>query len=107
MRVRAVASANANPSNATAMVLVTDGAPGVCTTGNTVPDIANVAATALAGSPSIKTYVVTVGIDPATMASVATAGGTTIFGTPTAATLPAAIDYVKTSLGRRRRLQVT
>jgi hypothetical protein len=98
MRLRAIASANANPSNRTAMVLVTDGAPGGCTPGNTIPDVANVAAAALAGSPSIKTYVVTIGIDPTTMDPVAAAGGTTIFGTPTTATLGPATDYVRNSL---------
>jgi len=98
MRIRAMASATANPSNRTAMVLVTDGAPGGCSPGNTIPDVANVAAAALAGSPSIKTYVVTVGVDPSTMAPVATAGGTAIFGTPTTATLAEATNYVRDSL---------
>jgi hypothetical protein len=99
MRTRAVASAAANPSNKTAMVLVTDGGPTGCTA-NTVPDIANIATAARSGSPSIKTYVVTIGIDPTTMDSVATAGGTTIFGIPTTATLDVAIAYVTTSLGQ-------
>jgi hypothetical protein len=97
MRTRAVASAIANPSNGTAIVLLTDGAPSGCTA-NTIPDVANIAAAARAGSPSIKTYVITVGIDPATMEPVATAGGTTIFGTSTTATLAEAADYIRASL---------
>jgi hypothetical protein len=79
MRTRAIVSANANPANRTAMVLVTDGNPTGCTA-NTVPDIANIATAARTGSPSIKTYVITIGIDPATMDPVAAAGGTVIYG---------------------------
>jgi len=97
MRTRAIASANANPSNKTAMVLVTDGNPSGCTA-NTVPDIANIATAARSGSPSIKTYVITIGPEAATMAPVATAGGTAIFGTPTTATLVEATNYVRDSL---------
>ena len=97
MRQRAASWATANSSDRTAIVLVTDGAPSGCTA-NTVNDVAAVAAAALSGSPSIKTYVVTIAIDPSTMAPVATAGGTTVFGTPTTGTVAAAANAVTSAL---------
>lgn len=94
----AVASAKSNPGNRTAMVLMTDGSPGGCASKNTVADVAAVAGAALAGTPSIKTYVITIGVDPAPMEPVATAGGTTLFPTPTTGGLAVATDAVKTAL---------
>jgi hypothetical protein len=98
MAQRAAASETANPSDKTAIVLMTDGTPGGCASRNTEADVATVAGAALAGSPSIKTYVITLGVDPTPMQQVATAGGTTLFPTPTTGAFTAAADAVKTAL---------
>jgi hypothetical protein len=66
--------AKQNPGRTTIIVLATDGDPTGCTT-NTVQDVANVAAMTLAGSPSIKTYVIGVGNSLTSLNSIAQSGG--------------------------------
>jgi hypothetical protein len=76
--------ASANPEQKTVVVLVTDGEPGYRVNGQNVPgcpdnDIAHVASAAqgaLAGNPSIATYVIGVGPSLQNLNSIAAAGGT-------------------------------
>src|SRR5689334_19037950 len=70
----AQAWAKQNPGRTTIIVLATDGDPTGCTM-NAVQDVANVAAMTLAGSPSIKTYVIGVGNSLTSLNSIAQAGG--------------------------------
>jgi hypothetical protein len=68
----------AHPGERVSVVLVTDGIPNECG-GTTAADTASAAAAGLAGTPSVKTYVVGMGTD-ATLADwtqIAAAGGTT------------------------------
>lgn len=96
-RQNAVASAAGNPSGRTVLVLMADGDPTGCAD-NTWPPVATVAANALGGTPSIRTYVVTLGYDPATVQGVATAGGTTAIGIPPGLTLAGAASAVTAAL---------
>jgi hypothetical protein len=97
MATRALSSANSNPANRTVMVLITDGAPSGCTA-NTVADLAAIAANALAGSPSIPTYVVSVALVDASLEPVATAGGGTLVSTPLTGTVQEGTDAVDSAL---------
>lgn len=76
---------NANPGRPGAVVLVNDGGIGNGCASDTPTLAASLAANGLAGSPSVKTYVVGVGSpgspDTDTWNSVATAGGTTVYAT--------------------------
>jgi Mg-chelatase subunit ChlD len=66
----------ANPLDQGVLVLVTDGDPGGCTA-NTITDVAAVAATSFAATPSIRTFVVGMeGANFTNLDKVATAGGT-------------------------------
>jgi hypothetical protein len=67
--------ANDHPGRRTAVVLATDGDPTSCPN-NAVADVANVAATALAGPNQIRTFVVGVGSSLTALNEVAVAGGT-------------------------------
>jgi hypothetical protein len=67
--------AAAHPERKPVMVLATDGEPFGCT-GNTPQDVANVAATALAASVPIQTFVIGVGRSLDSLHLVARAGGT-------------------------------
>jgi hypothetical protein len=64
-----------NPSHTTIVVLATDGQPSGCN--NDLNFINGIAATALAGSPSIKTFVIGVGSSLTALNGIAAAGGTT------------------------------
>jgi hypothetical protein len=69
--------AKANPGRRTVLVLATDGDPTGCDLTNQVPNIANdLVAPALAGSPSISTFVIGVGSSLTSLNSLAQAGGT-------------------------------
>jgi hypothetical protein len=98
MAQRAAASATTNPSNKTVMVLMTDGTPGGCASRNTEADVAAIATTARTGSPSIKTYVISLGVDPTPLEQIATAGGTTLFPTPMTGPFTAGTTAVTTAL---------
>lgn len=65
----------ANPGRKTVIVLATDGDPTGCT-GNSVQDIANVAAGALASPQKIQTFVIGVGSSLTSLNAIAQAGGT-------------------------------
>jgi hypothetical protein len=79
----AKAYAKANPGHSVVAVLATDGQPDECTPDDAA-GIAQLAAAALAGSPSVKTFVIGVftpndTVGPATVNQIATAGGTKAF----------------------------
>jgi hypothetical protein len=76
LQMRAYVAAQGNHKGA--VVLITDGLPDSCTTPNVATDVAAIAATYYAGTPSIKTYVVALGGDVAVASwnAVAQAGGT-------------------------------
>lgn len=65
----------AHPDKKTIVVLATDGDPTSCTQ-NAVQDVANVAANALAATPSVQTFVIGVGSSLTSLNSIAAAGGT-------------------------------
>ena len=77
-------TAAANPDEATVVVLVTDGEPGLMVNGvfapgctnNDITHVSAAAAAAFAGTPSIPTYVVGVGPSLSKLDAVAKAGGT-------------------------------
>ena len=71
----ASAWAKQNPGRTTIIVLATDGDPTGCNP-NAVQDVANIAAAGLAGTPSIKTFVIGVGNSLNSLNSIATSGGT-------------------------------
>jgi von Willebrand factor type A domain len=81
----ATATAQARPDEKTVVVLVTDGEPGLFINGaiadgctnNDIPHVASAAAAALAGTPSIPTYVIGVGSALTSLNSIAASGGTT------------------------------
>jgi hypothetical protein len=64
----------ANPTHVTLAILVTDGDPTECDTN--LANIDAIAATALAGAPSVKTFVIGVGASLANLNGIAAAGGT-------------------------------
>jgi hypothetical protein len=64
-----------HPGDAVVAVLATDGDPGECDT--SLPNIDAIAATALAGTPSIMTFVIGVGPSLTSLNGIAAAGGTT------------------------------
>jgi Mg-chelatase subunit ChlD len=66
--------ATANPGRKTIVVLATDGDPTGCAD-NSVQDSANVAAAALAGNPSVMTFVIGVGNSLTSLNAIAQAGG--------------------------------
>lgn len=69
--------ATAHPNEKTILVLATDGDPSVGCANNTVPLIAsNLVAPALAGNPSIMTFVIGVGSSLTSLNQIAAAGGT-------------------------------
>lgn len=69
--------AKANPARRTVLVLATDGEPTGCDNNNAVPSIASdLVAPALAGNPSISTFVIGVGNDLQSLNALAMAGGT-------------------------------
>lgn len=76
--------AAAHPADKTVVVLATDGDPGFGVNGqfeegctnNDIPHVAAVAQAALAGTPSIPTYVIGVGPDLQNLDAIAAAGGT-------------------------------
>jgi hypothetical protein len=69
--------AKANPGRRTVLVLATDGDPTGCDMNNTVPTIASdLVAPALAGMPSISTFVIGVGSSLTSLDNLAQAGGT-------------------------------
>jgi len=65
----------AHPSDAVVAVLATDGDPGECDT--SLPNIDAIAAAALAGTPSVMTFVIGVGPSLSSLNGIASAGGTT------------------------------
>lgn len=71
----AKAWATAHPDHVVVAVLATDGDPSECNPGD-IPGIANIAATALAGSPKIRTFVIGVGSSTANLDAIAKGGGT-------------------------------
>jgi hypothetical protein len=69
--------AKAHPKDKTILVLATDGDPTTCDQNNNVNTIANnLVAPALAGSPSIKTFVIGVGSSLTSLNQIAASGGT-------------------------------
>lgn len=64
-----------HPGDEVVAVLATDGDPGECDT--SLPNINAIAATALAGTPSIMTFVIGVGPSLSSLNGIAAAGGTT------------------------------
>jgi hypothetical protein len=70
----AASYATQHPDRHVAVVLATDGVPNDCD--STVSGVSDVAATALAGKPSVATYVIGVGAELAALDAVAAAGGT-------------------------------
>ena len=66
--------AAANPDRKVVIVLATDGLPTRCET--EIQPIANVAAAALASSPSVPTFIVGIGSETANLNAIAAAGGT-------------------------------
>jgi hypothetical protein len=71
----AKAWAQSHPGDAVVAVLATDGDPGECDT--SLPNINAIAAAALAGTPSIMTFVIGVGPSLSSLNGIAAAGGTT------------------------------
>jgi hypothetical protein len=65
-----------NPRRPLSVLLLTDGQPTGCQ-GNTVASAATVAQMYATGTPPIKTYVVSVGLDAGNLDAIAAAGGTT------------------------------
>lgn len=108
----AVQVAAAHPLDKTVVVLATDGDPGFgingqfqegCTN-NDIPHVAAVAQAALAGTPSIPTYVIGVGPDLQNLDAIASAGGTgqammvpVTNPTQTNATFQAALQAIRTA----------
>jgi von Willebrand factor type A domain len=86
------------PDHTGAVVIVTDGAPRDC--GSTVPGTSAVAAAAIAGTPSIKTYVLGVGPNLSNLNAIAQAGGTSqayLVESGGEASLLVALEAIRTS----------
>jgi hypothetical protein len=66
--------AKANPSHITVIALATDGEPGECDAG--VPEVQAIAAAGVAGTPSIRTFVIGVGPSLSALDAIAASGGT-------------------------------
>lgn len=64
-----------HPDRKTIVVLATDGDPSGCN-GNSIQDVANVAASGVAANPSVKTFVIGVGSSLTSLNAIAAAGGT-------------------------------
>lgn len=71
----AVPWAAAHPDRKTIVVLATDGNPSGCN-GNGVQDVANIAASGLAATPPVQTFVIGVGDSLTSLNAIAAAGGT-------------------------------
>jgi hypothetical protein len=71
----AIPWAAAHPDRKTIVVLATDGDPSGCT-GNSVQDVANIAASGLTASPPVQTFVIGVGSSLTSLNSIAASGGT-------------------------------
>jgi hypothetical protein len=87
------------PSHTAAVVLVTDGFPRGCAS-NTVASTSAVAASAVAGIPPVKTYVLGVGPNLINLNAIAQAGGTTqayLVASSGEASLLAALEAIRTS----------
>jgi hypothetical protein len=66
----------AHPSDATVVILATDGDPDDCPVGVTVSDVETVAAAGVAATPKILTFVIGVGSSTSNLNGIAMAGGT-------------------------------
>ena len=71
----AIPQAAANPDRKTIVVLATDGDPSGCV-GNSVQDVANIAASGVSSTPSVETFVIGVGRSLTSLNAIAAAGGT-------------------------------